>query len=185
MFQTLFNNLANWKIATLAGKKINCKTKQHPVVVKPSATEYVVFDGDNTNVKTFQTLYRETLSKVDYHWVHRGNAIPNVVRESQAQFSTPPYSGKEAVDTFIAMDIIDKCHTNKHLQKVYIVSNDGDFVDVIYNASVMFPKVRFVQLVNKDRCSPASRTRSKSIKLLKRKPTSNMEIVNFKPKDKK
>lgn len=179
MFQTLRSKFSKLKTC-LTPPNVGIAQISTPIV-----REYVVFDGDNATVKAFQALYQQLFSHVEYKWVHRGTVIPNSIKQaSHTQVVTPPHSGKEAVDLYIAMDIINKCHLNPHVRKVYVVSNDGDFVDVIYNASVMFPKVQFTQLVNKSAKSPASRSQSKSLRLLKRTPTPNMTIVNFKPKEK-
>lgn len=103
-------------------------------------TQYVVFDGDQTPSKVIQKLYKPNPT-IKYDWVGVVS-IPNVVK-GVINTIQPTNFGKEATDTQIAISIADNLHKNKNIKTVCIVSDDGDFVDIVLSLSKLFPNVNF------------------------------------------
>lgn len=103
-------------------------------------TQYVIFDGDQTPSKVIQKMYVPN-KNIKYDWVGVVS-VPKVVRDIINTIQPTNY-GKEASDNQIAISITDNLHKNKDITSVSIISNDGDFVDVILSLVKLFPTVNF------------------------------------------
>jgi len=103
-------------------------------------TQYVIFDGDQTSSKVIQKIYIQN-KNIKYDWVGVVS-IPKVVKDKINTIQPTNY-GKEATDNQIAISITDNLHKNKRINSVSIISNDGDFVDVILSLAKLFPNVKF------------------------------------------
>jgi uncharacterized LabA/DUF88 family protein len=126
-------------------------------------TEYVIFDGDQTSDKTFLMLLT-TSKSTKFVWVQVGTILSKIMKlycdDERVELIQPSSVGKEATDTQIAISIVDALHTIKTLHTVYIVSSDGDFIDVIVNISKLFPTKKFVLVNNQQHKSSKSATRA-------------------------
>ena len=109
----------------------------------PSISELVIFDGDQTPPDTFTRLYRPNQAHCKYIWV-TVTTIPRVVKHTSVEVIKPSSVGKEATDTQIALSVFNSLTTTPNITKVFIVSSDGDFIDVIINLSRYFPTIKFV-----------------------------------------
>jgi hypothetical protein len=131
----------------------------------PSISELVIFDGDQTPPDTFTRLYRQNQAHCKYIWV-TVTTIPRVVKHTSVEVIKPSSVGKEATDTQIALSVFNSLTTTPNITKVFIVSSDGDFIDVIINLSRYFPAIKFV-LVDDQRhpTSKASQIARRSLSL--------------------
>lgn len=128
--------------------------------------ELVIFDGDQTNNETLKLLYTKKDS-IKFVWVQVGKLIPKAIKKHSIdiQLIIPSAIGKESTDTQIAITIVDTLHKNPSIKKVFIVSSDGDFLDIMLSLSNIFPHVVFVLANNQIRVTSkaaqyASRTLS-------------------------
>lgn len=141
-------------------------------------TEYVIFDGDQTANKTLMSLMTNSAS-TKFVWVQVGSLIPKALTANihRIELIQPSNVGKEATDTQIAISIVDALHKIKTLHTVYIVSSDGDFIDVVTNISKLFPTKKFV-LVD----SQSHRTSKAASRVLRTLNTTNPNCFSVKMK---
>lgn len=90
---------------------------------------------------------------VRYIWVqHKRTFVPKGVMQKVAagevELVKPSDVGKESVDTYIAMELVRLCLTERPKTAI-IVSADADFVDILINAANMFPDATFHLMVHK------------------------------------
>lgn len=114
-------------------------------------TDLVLFDGDQVRKAEFAKLYRES-SSTEYHWIQVSTHFPKNVEKTGIQMHRAPSTGKESTDTKLTVMLVDLCHQYAAtLKRVYVVSADGDFVDVLETTGQLFPVVKFAQVINKSR----------------------------------
>lgn len=141
-------------------------------------TEYVIFDGDQTNDKTLISLLTDSKS-TKFVWVQVGTTLSKKLSQNlgRVEVIRPSSVGKEATDTQIAISIVDALHTIKTLKTVFIVSSDGDFIDVVTNVSKIFPDKKFVLVDNQTR-----QTSKSAISALRTLNTTNSNCFSVKIK---
>lgn len=127
------------------------KIKQFFFPVQPvnKITHFVIFDGENLVTPSFTKLYRPS-EHVQYVWV-TGGTVPKVVTASRCTIVKPFGFGKESADKHICMNLMLECHDNPTLNRVTIVSNDSDFLDVIGYAAKFFPNIKFCLAIHGSR----------------------------------
>jgi hypothetical protein len=138
----------------------------------PTKKNVVFFDGDNVAVQVAAKL--STDSSYDYAWVKdsRATTPKKILQNKNIAIIEPSCEGKESTDSYIAMAVVKVCSDGA--KSVTIVSNDTDFIDVIVEASKMFPDCKFTLMQHID---GPSRKLGKSFKI----PT-NASILKFKLK---
>lgn len=115
----------------------------------PPRRVVVIFDGDQPGTH-FTKLFNKEIAHVEYFWVQNKRAsTPKSVKKSGVKIIRPSDLGKESVDTFIAMKVVDVCKGVPPPNHVYIVSRDGDFIDVVHNAAVWFKNVKFTLMIQR------------------------------------
>lgn len=140
--------------------------------IKPVSLLYI--DGDNGCNKSSVTSFCKPDIGWKYIWVQNKNACtPRYLEKLPVEIIHPSNFGKESTDTFIAMDIVNKCATG-NVKEVVIQTCDMDFLDVCVNAAKMFPLVSFCLMVN--------RAGSGIKKVDTRKLPSNVKRLIFKTK---
>jgi hypothetical protein len=140
---SLLTSLTKWTKRASPGQCGELSSEQ-------TITEIVIFDGDQATKTDFLRFYKENPS-TEYVWVQNSNALPKFLRNRVVGGIVAPSFGKESVDKLIAMMLVDFCHRYQNLQSVFIISADGDFVDILETLGIMFPMKRFTQLVNTSR----------------------------------
>jgi hypothetical protein len=114
-------------------------------------TELVFFDGDQVTKAELNQFYRKHTS-VEYHWIQVGSVFPRILPKHNLHFHHAPSTGKEATDTKITVMLTHLCSKYKStLKSVYVVSADGDFVDVLETVGGIFPTIQFAQMINTTR----------------------------------
>ncbi len=107
----------------------------------------VFFDGDNNHIVPVIKISSDRAW--DHKWVINSKAsIPKkILNLKHVEKFNPSNLGKESSDTFIAMDVVRL--SAQGVKRVVIVSNDADFLDVIINASKMFPGTDYTLMIHR------------------------------------
>jgi hypothetical protein len=149
--------------------------------LKPQVEETacVFFDGDQ-GFKVAEPLMKK-LPNVKYFWVQNSRAtipkkITDAVKKKLINVTIPSDIGKESVDMFIAMKIAHVCSGLNPPRRVYIISQDIDFIDVIINAAKIFTKTDFILMIARQQ------TQTPPTKHIGAKLPKNASVVFFKPK---
>lgn len=159
-------NIKKWLIETIL------RIKSTPV------TEYVIFDGDQTGDKTLMSLLTDS-THTKFVWVQIASIVSKKLTANlhRIELIQPSNVGKEATDTQIAISIVDALHKIKTLHTVYIVSSDGDFIDVVTNISKLFTTKKFVLVDNQ-----SHRTSKTASRVLRTLNTTNPNCFSVKLK---
>lgn len=164
----------NWVKSKFAAK--HCFTERPTTLV----TELVLFDGDNVSRRAFLDLHNQDALHTQYTWIQNSKWFPKYITKSKVHAMHPSAVGKEAVDTYLSMIVVDHCHKNPALERVYLVSNDADFVDTIVNACQLFSHIKFTLMINTS--GPSYRMPSQLRECANKHKKLNMAITFYKPK---
>lgn len=137
-------------------------------IIKDDPTASVMFfDGDNISSKDFKLFINMPHDK--RYITVATTTTPNVVRKAGIQPINPLNIGKEASDMLIAMLAMEECCMNKNLKELYIVSTDGDMVELLATLAMKFNHIKFTLFSKVGK--PMS---AKAIQAMR-----NIESVNF------
>jgi hypothetical protein len=132
--------------------------RRHPKEISDPKRVVVIFDGDQSGPHVNRIAV--TLPNVEYFWVQNSRAtIPKRLKNLGVKIIRPSDLGKESVDTYIAMKTVQECMSSDPPAHVYIVSRDGDFIDVILNAAHMFTTIHFTLMIKRDSGSTRKHTK--------------------------
>jgi hypothetical protein len=107
--------------------------------------QLVIFDGDQCHQDTFLSLYKDCPStKFLYVAISISKVVRRFCKANPIEVIQPYHIGKEATDNQIAISLVCELSKNPSIKMVHIVSNDGDFYDIMKNTSRYFPSVKFV-----------------------------------------
>lgn len=118
--------------------------KQAPDVVKPIITTKMFFDGDQISGAIGKAIIKPQ-PNTSYIWVAAG-AVATILKSAPITVIKPIGIGKESTDMVIAMQAMKECIENANLKELYIVSSDGDMIEVLITLAAQFKTVKFIQL---------------------------------------
>lgn len=104
--------------------------------------EVYFIDGDNVEVKS-GLLFANSQAKT--YVVNQRGSAKQYKKISGVISLVPSCIGKEASDMMIGMKVMQECLVNGDVNRIGIVSNDGDMMDVLVNAAKEFPYIKFTQ----------------------------------------
>ena len=115
-------------------------TRAEKIIKDDPTASVMFFDGDNISSKDFKLFINMPHDK---RYITVATTTPNVVRKAGIQPINPLNIGKEASDMLIAMLAMEECCMNKNLKELYIVSTDGDMVELLATLAMKFNHIKF------------------------------------------